>query len=152
MNWRIPILTVLSALLFVVAGCESIGDRLKSRFTPEPPRVRQFTGDYDQIFEVTKLVLSEMGFRSIRGRAGSKKLTGVSRVNVNDAMSGASQVTVKILFVETMPDETELQVWMTEVVEDEFSQSGGYGTQRPLQGELLYNLLFRGMEQVLGED
>ena len=139
----------LVVLVLGLSGCESIGERLQAKFTPEPPRVKLFTGDYEQVFDATKLVLSEMGYRSIRGRVSSRKLTAVSRVNANDALSGASQISVKVEFRETMPGETEMQVWLTEVVEDQFTQSGGYGTQMPLRGDLLYNLLFRGVEQAL---
>jgi hypothetical protein len=142
----------LIAVMLGLNGCESIGERLQARFTPEPPRVKLFTSDYEQVLTVTKQVLSEMGFRSIRGRASSRKLSGVSRVNANDALSGASQISVKVEFIETMPGETEMQVWMTEVVEDQFTQSGGYATQMPIRGDLLYNMLFRGVELMLKED
>ena len=142
----------LFALLLGLVGCESIGERLQAKFTPEPPRVKVFTSDYEQVFEVTKLVLSEMGYRSIRGRLSSRRLTGVSRMNANDALSGASQISIKVEFLESMPGETEMQVWMTEVVEDQFTQSGGYATQMPIQGNLPYNMLFRGVELMLKED
>lgn len=151
MSNQITVFTLL-AVMIGLSGCESIGERLQARFTPEPPRVELFTSDYEQVFDATKLVLSEMGFRSIRGRASSRKLTGVSRLNANDALSGASQISMKVEFVETMPGETEMQVWITEVVEDQFTQSGGYGTQRPIRGDLLYNMLFRGVELILKED
>mgnify|MGYP003657780664 CR=1 FL=1 len=140
---------VLLAMMLGLAGCESIGERLQAKFTPEPPRVKLFTAEYEQVFDATKLVLSEMGYRSIRGRVSSRKLTAVGRVNTNDALSGASQISVKVEFVETMPGETEMQVWLTEVVEDQFTQSGGYGTQMPIRGDLLYNMLFRGVELAL---
>ncbi len=142
----------LIAVMIGLSGCESIGERLQARFTPEPPRVKLFPSEYEQVFAATKVVLSEMGYRSIRGRASSRKITGVSRVNANDALTGASQITVKIEFMETMPGETEMQVWMTEVVEDRYTQSGGYGTQMPIRGDLLYNMLFRGVELMLKED
>jgi len=152
MNWRVGTLVGLGVLMLAMVGCDSIGDRLQAKFTPQPPRIKVVPADYAEVFAVTKRVLSEMGFRSIRGREGAMKLTGVSRVNSNDAMSGASQITVKVVFTEAIPGETELQVWMTEVVEDQFTQSGGYGTQMPLQGELLYNMLFRGVELGLGQE
>lgn len=151
MSRRITVFTLLAVML-LLGGCESIGDRLQAKFTPESPRVKLFTADLEPVFDATKIALSEMGFRSIRGRASSRKLTAVSRVNANDALSGASQISVKVEFIETMPGETEMQVWMTEVVEDQFMQSGGYGTQMPLRGDLLYNMLFRGVELMLKQD
>jgi len=38
------------------------------------------------------------------------------------------------------------------VVEDQYTQSGGYATQMPVRGDLLYNMLFRGVELMLKED
>ena len=151
MSNRITVFALITAMI-ALSGCESIGERLQARFTSEPPRVKLLASDYEQVFDATKVVLSEMGYRSIRGRASSRKLSGVSRVNANDELSGASQITVKVEFIETMPGETEMQVWMTEVVEDQFTQSGGYGTQMPVRGDLLYNMLFRGVELMLRED
>jgi len=151
MSNRITIFTLIAVMLGL-SGCETIGERLQARFTPEPPRVKLFTSNYEQVFAATKQMLAEMGFRSIRGRASSRKLTGVSRVNANDALSGASQISLKVEFIETMPGETEMQVWMTEVVEDQYTQSGGYATQMPVRGDLLYNMLFRGVELMLKED
>ncbi len=142
---------VMLGIAFAVAGCESVSERLQARFAGEPPHVQVFPENPDVVFEVTKQVLREMGFRSIRGRVRSLKLTAVSRVKTNDTFSGASQVTVKVLFGEASPGETEMQVWMTEVVEDEFTRSGGYGTQMPLQGDLLYNMLFQSVGARLGE-
>jgi len=151
MNNRITVFALL-AVMIGLTGCESLGERLRAKFTSEPPRVKLLTVGYEQTFETTKLVLSEMGFRSIRGRVSSRKLTGVSRVNANDELSGASQIFVRVEFIDTVPGETEMQVWMTELVEDEFTQSGGYGTQMPIQGDLLYNMLFRSVELMLKED
>ena len=151
MSNRISIFALIAVILGMI-GCESIGEQLQARFTPEPPRLKVFASDYEQVFEATKLVLSEMGYRSIRGRASSRRLSGVSRVNGNDALSGASQISLKVEFIETMPGETEMQVWMTEVVEDQYTQSGGYATQMPIRSDLLYNMLFRGVELLLKED
>lgn len=139
----------LVLLLIGLAGCESVSDRIKAKFTPQPARIQAYEASYEEVFAATKITLEDMSFRSVRGRLSSGKLSGVSRLNTNDELSGASQVTVKIEIIEMGEEETEVHVWMTEVVEDRYSQSGGYGTKMPLRGSLLYEILFKGVETVL---
>lgn len=141
-------LGLLAVLL--LAGCESADLGLRDRFQPAPAVSHILAAAPEAVFAATREFLPTMGFRVTRSRSSSGIIEGVSRVQVAGDMRGARQTTVKIVFAPTLDGETEIQVWMTEVIEDDYDKRAGMGTQTPLRDASLYKALVHGISRQLG--
>ena len=143
-----PWLGLVTVLL--LAGCESADLGLRERFQPAPAVIEILEVGPDAVFAATREFLPTMGFRVTRSRSSSGIIEGVSRVQVAGDMRGARQTTVKIVLAPTLDGETEIQVWMTEVIEDDYDKGPGMGTQTPLRDASLYKALVHGISRQLG--
>ena len=123
---------------------------LRERFKPAPAVAHVLAAAPDDVFTAARDFLPAMGFKVTRSRPRTGIIEGVSRVQVGADMRGARQATVKIVLTPTLDGGTELQVWMTEVIEDNYDKSPGLGTQTPLRDPSLYKALVHGISRQLG--
>lgn len=140
---------LLGGLWLGLAGCESTGG-LGERLRLVEPARRSFESPVAPVFTSARQALQRMGFKITRASASSGRIDAVNAVRADAALRGSSQIDVKIVIESNLADGSEMQVWMTEVVEDRFTQAGGLGTRTPLRASPLYQVLFRETAKGLG--
>lgn len=138
------------AAVMVLAGCETADLGLRERFQPSPAVTDNLSASPEAVFAATLDFLPTMGFKVTRSRVGAGIIEGISRVQVAGDMRGARQTTVKIALNPTLEGETQIQVWMTEVIEDDYDKGPGLGTQTPLRDSALCKALVHGISRQLG--
>lgn len=137
------------AFILMLAGCESTGG-FSERFRPAEPVLRSYDQPPAQVFSAARKALDLMGFKITRASEASGRIEAVNAVRADAALRSSSQVSVKVELESTLEGGTEMRVWMNEIVEDNFTGAGGYGTRTPLRASPLYEVLFRETEKGLG--
>lgn len=141
----------LAIVLGALGGCEAVTDRVRQKFTPAPPETRTYKADQRAVYEAARNALDGMGFRVLRGGPAQGKIDAVNSVQTDDALRGARQVAVKVRLEPTLDGGTEMRVWITEIVEDNYHSGAGMGTEMPMHNTPLYEVLFRRVGRALGE-
>ncbi|MCC6414963.1 MAG: hypothetical protein IT582_03530 [Opitutaceae bacterium] len=140
---------LLSGLWLCLAGCESMGG-LGERFRPAEPALHNFESPLNSVYTSARQALQKMGFKITRASESSGRIDAVNGVRADATLRSSSQIEVRVALDSTLEGGTEMRVWMIEIVEDRFTQSGGYGIRSPLRASPLYEVLFRETAKVLG--
>lgn len=141
----------LGITLAALTGCEAVSDRVRQKFTPVAPETRTYKAEQRAVFEAARDTLDRMGFRMLRGGPAQGKIDAVNGVQTNDSLRGARQVAVKVRLQPTLDGGTEMRVWITEIIEDDYNAGAGLGTETPMHNTPLYEVLFRGVGKAVGE-
>lgn len=145
-----PVL-ILSVLSVMLAGCETVGERIRGKFGPAPSRAEVYTADQARTFAATKAVVEQLGFRILRSGAAQGRIDAVSSMRTEDNFRGVRQLDLKIRLEPTLDGGTEVRVTLTELIQDDYNKSSGMGMAVPLRDTPVYAVLFREIGQALGE-
>lgn len=142
------VLLVLAGVL--LAGCESISERVRERFTPVPPRTRTFAADRDAVSTAVQAALRRMDFVLTSGSAGSARFEAASRAHPSAAFGDTRQIVAEAELRQAGPGQTEVALLLTEELE---SYTGGSRSSgRPLREHPLYESFFATVRQILGQN
>ncbi len=146
-----PILALLLAWTLLLAGCETLGERVGRKFGAAPAQGQSYEADEDRTYAAARIVLEKMGFRALRGNAAQGRIEAVSSIRTDDSFRGARQLEVKISLQPAVGEGTEVWLSISELIEDSFDKGiSGRATPVPLTGGYLYEAFFRGLRQELG--
>ena len=134
------------------AGCtsiDSLGSSVKERVGGMPPKVRTVSGDIRQVYEVTRQVMEQSGYRFTGGGPAQGRLEGLSRIEAEGSFGSSRQRGISIRLAELDGGQVELQVRMTEIVEEEGGRSGQSATETPVRDAAPYDVFFKEVERNL---
>jgi hypothetical protein len=148
---RVALMGVVVCL--ALAGCESarqdITTGVREKFSGPTYERRVVEGESGVVFEAARARASAMGFRITRAGAAQGVIEGVSGITSDDTLRGSRQRTIKVRLSAANGGGVDVAVLFTEIVEDDFNQGAGLGTEAPLRGHPLYPVFFDGLEQML---
>lgn len=137
--------------MLALAGCETMGERLRDKFGPAPSRMQTYEADQIRTYEAAMAVVGQLGFRVLRRGAAQGQIDAVSAMRTDDAFRGARQLDMKIRLEPTLDGGTEVRVTLTELIQDDYNKSSGMGMAVPLRDKPVYEVFFRQLGQALGE-
>jgi hypothetical protein len=145
------IITVLFALAGVLlAGCESIFERVRDRFTPVPPRTQTFAAARDTVSAAVQAAFRQMDFNVTSGASGSAHFEAASAAHPSAAFGDRRQITAEAVLREPGPGQTKVSLLLTEEVE---SYTGGRESSRqPLRDHPLYERFFATVRRILEQN
>jgi hypothetical protein len=148
---RIALIVVVACL--ALAGCEStrrdIATGVREKFNGPTYERRVVEGEVGAVFEAARERVGAMGFRITRAGAAQGVIEGVGGITSDDTLRGSRQRTIKVRLSAASGGGTEVAVLFTEIVEDDFNQGAGLGTEAPLRRHPLYASFLDGLEQAL---
>jgi hypothetical protein len=150
MQTRVLNLFLAIAGVCALAGCEGVPDTMREGLGLEvPPHVRVFPATQKATYTAAKAALGSMGYRFVKGGPAQGLLEAISDVSAGESMTSAHQFKLKATFEPAAEGGTEVNVKMTEVIEDDTEHQLGRATESPLTDTPLYEVFFRGIQQEL---
>lgn len=145
----LPFLCAVGAVF--LAGCESAVDDVRSRFPGDAPTAsRTFPADEAAVYKAARAALGQIGFRFTHGGQKQGEVDGVSEVGPGDAQGSSHQFTLKAHLNPTLDGTgTEVDIQLTEIIEDDTDRHPGMGTESPLRDTSLAEVFFRNLQQNL---
>jgi hypothetical protein len=145
MNRLIPCLLLGLAL----AGCESVSERMQSRFSPVPPKVRVLAADRRTVYYAGQLAAKRMEFVLQRSSEADGFIEASSRIRPGDSVHSAQQFVLEVQLRDEADGRTEVALRLFELRE-------GYGAadsgREQLREHGLYDSYFAVLERILQEE
>ncbi len=138
-------------VLVVVGGCETVGERMRSKFGPAPSQSASYAAEPARVYEAARTVVTQMGFRILRGSASRGRLEAVSSVRTDDHFRGSRQLELKLAIEPAEEGGSLVQIIIMELVEDDSTKATGMGMASPLRDTGIHQALLRELRQALGE-
>jgi hypothetical protein len=146
---RILALALGAALL---AGCDStdFSQDVKTALGPrEKPRSRVFQADERPTYAAVKTAAEEMGYRVVHGGPAEEELEALSPITEGEQPGDSRQISMKVTLSPAAESGTNVEIALTEVIEDRIPNIPGVATQSPLTDTPLYEVFFRNVQQAL---
>jgi hypothetical protein len=143
---------LLAVLVGLGGGCtsiDSVGSSVKERVAGMPPRVRTVNGDARLVYEAARQAMKRLGFDVTGGGAAQGKLEGLSRIEGGGGFQSSRQRSISVRLTDLEGGRVELQVKMTEIVEEDASRSAMSATETPVRDPAAYEAFFNEVEQRL---
>ena len=144
---------VLAVLCGVLGGCvsvESVPATVKDRFEGAPPnRVRTVDGNQRQVYEAARMAMEKLGYHYTSGGAAQGRLEGFSKIGEDDSFRSSRQRSISIHLQTLDGGKVEVQVRLTEIVEDDSNRSAMPATETPLRDPAAFDVFFENLEQCL---
>jgi hypothetical protein len=145
-------LVLLAAAWSLVAGCasvESVRSTVQDRFTGAPPKIRLVEGDARQVYEAARLTMEKLGYQLTSGGPAQGRLEGLSRIGGGDDFKSSRQRSVSVHLQPREGGSVEVQVRLSEIVEDSFNRLANPATETPLRDSPGYDAFFEELERQL---
>jgi hypothetical protein len=138
-------------LALLLSGCESsLQDDVRSALGPrEAPQTRTYDADQKATFAAARSVAQQMGFRITRSGAAAGEIDALSEIAEGDAPGSSRQVSMRIRLSPGEGSGTQLELSLTEVIEDQSSTNKGGATQTPLLDTPMYADFLRNVQTAL---
>lgn len=144
--------TCLSLLLplciALLAGCESVGERVRDRFADVPPQTVTVEGDTRAVYYAVQTAFKRLDFNLTRSSIGEQRVEAASRINTSRAFADSRQLIAQVALASVGPAQTEVSLRLTEQVE---AEGLGGPSERPLRQHGFYETYFAVLQQVLSE-
>lgn len=135
---------VLSVLL--LAGCENVSDNVRDRFSPVPPKVREFDGDLRTVFTAAQLAFKRLDFILTDSSGAPSRLEASSPIDTNDALGDSRQLVADLKFHPVGEGKTEVEMRLSRQVD---SGSLGGSSAQNLREHGFYETFFTTLQEVL---
>jgi hypothetical protein len=144
----------LSAVLLgaaLLAGCESgLPDDVRSALGPrERPRTRTYPADQRAVYEAAKAAAGAMEFRFVRGGPAQGELEALGAISPGDEPGSSRQISMKVHLTPAAESGTDVEVSLTETIEEASASEKGLATETPLRDTPLYEVFFRNLQTAL---
>jgi hypothetical protein len=136
---------LLAVLLSLGGGCtsmDSMGSKMKDRIAPVPPRVRVVNGDLHQVYEAARQAMEHFDYHFTEGGPAQGRLQGLSRIEGNGGFGSSLQRSISIHMEALDGGRVEIQVKMTEIIEEDSSRSAMSATETPVRDAVAYDAFF----------
>ena len=143
---------LLTVLLSLGGGCtsmDSVGSKMKDRIATVPPRVRVVNGDSRQVYEAARQAMLHFDYHFTEGGFAQGRLEGLSRIDGNGSFGSSLQRSISIHLEALDGGRVEIQVKMTEIIEEDSSRSAMSATETPVRDPAAYDAFFDEIERRL---
>jgi len=142
------IVSLVCLFSLVLAGCASMPEAMRERFSPVPPKVRTFDGDVRTIFAAAKVALKQLDYTLTDSSGAPTRLEASSRILTSESLGDSRQTVANLHFHESSEGKTEVEVLISLQVE---SGSTGARSAQEKREHGFYDNFFATLEQVLQE-
>jgi len=144
-------LFLLSALLLVLTGCESVRDRVHERFTEPAHQAKVVNVDQRKAYEAARAALIKMNYTVERGGGPAQgKITALGPISTSVSGPGtARQVWFDAKLSPALEGGTKIEVLFSELIEDDFNKRPGQGELTPLRDPAVYEAFFQYVDEAL---
>jgi len=149
-TFRNALLLLLAGLL--LGGCESfesVRENFRDRVTGVPPKTHVVAGEAATVFQAARAVMERSGYAFSGGGAAQGRLEGLTRIDRGGEFGASRQRSISIHLVPAEPGKIEVQVLITEIVEEASGHGGGATDQRELRDSAEYGSFFADLEHEL---
>ena len=143
---------LLAAVCGLLAGCESVESvrsTMRDRFSGVSPKVRTVAGNPRLVYEAARQTMERLGYEFTGGGPAQGRLEGLSRVGGGDGIRSSRQRSISIHLQGLDDNKVEVQVQMTEIVEEDFNRSTRPATETPLRDSPAFDIFFNELERNL---
>jgi len=143
---------LLAAAWGFSAGCarfESMGGSMQERMSSTPPRARVVEGEFRQVYEAARLAMLKLGYEFSGGGPAQGRLEGQSRIGGGDDFRSSRQRTISVHLQPAGSRTVEVQVLLTEIIEESFSRAANPATATPVRDPTGYDVFFDELERQL---
>jgi len=133
----------------LLAGCESMSERVEDRFAGVAPHTRNFPAAVKVVYAAAQQAVKNVGLQLGRKSISEGRIEAYAAINSGDPTQDARQTSMEIRLTETEAGETEVSLLVMEQTQGSFP--GGVSTQ-PLREHSLYDMYFTALQQVLLEN
>lgn len=137
-------LAVFAALL--LAGCNSMPERLNTRLDAVPPQVHDFAGSQEQVYVAAKKAFSRLDFNVTRSSMG--RIEAASSIHTSTAFADSRQLVARVAIHEVGSGKCEVELSLTQ---DVSSQSFGGTHSTALRDHGFFATYFAELQEVLQE-
>ena len=141
------LLIVVGGLLGGCESIESVRDTVKDRVAGVPPKVRAVEGEPRQVYEAARLAMEKQGFRFMSGGPAQGRLEGLTRIDGGREFGSSRQRSISVHMEPLDGGRTEVQVLLTEIVDEGSERSVGGPAETPLRESPGYDTFFAEMER-----
>lgn len=128
----------------LLAGCDSLSDRMQDRFTVVPPKAQTFAAPLVKVYPAAQLAFKRLDFILTRTKVG--QIEAVSRINSSAALADARQMVAKVHLTESALGQTDVEINLTEEVT---STSFGGTHQQSMKDHSFFALYYATLQQIL---
>ena len=139
---------VFAGFVLMLAGCESVSERISDRFDLVPPKTKSFNGDKATVFLAAQRALKRMDFVTTRRAAAQGVINARSGIRDTAVFGAGRQFTFEIRLRSVEPRNTEVDVQLIEILEGDFKAGA---TTRPLRVHGLYESFFQHLERAMSD-
>jgi hypothetical protein len=143
---------LLASVCGLLGGCESVDSvrsTVRERFEAVPPKVRTVDGNQGQVYEAARKAMEKLGYQFTNGGPNQGLLEGLSRIGGGDDFKSSRQRSIKIHLQSVDGGRIEVQVQMTEIVQEDFDRSAMPATETPLRDSAAFGIFFDELEHCL---
>jgi hypothetical protein len=135
----------------LLAGCDSgISDEVHSVLGPrEAPKSRVFQADQRATYNAVKAAVDAMGYRFVHGGPAEGSLEALSGIADGEDPGSSRQISMKVHLTPDGESGTEVEVSLTEMIEEPTPNQPAMATQTPLRDTPLYEVFFRSVQTAL---
>jgi hypothetical protein len=134
--------------LAFLAGCESLGSRVRDRFAEVPPKTQTVDGESRAVYYAAQTAFKRLDFNLTRSSIGELRVEAASRINTSVAFADSRQLIAQVTIASVGPAQSEVSMRLTEQVE---AQGLGGPNERALREHGFYETYFAVLQQVLAE-
>jgi hypothetical protein len=141
---------LLAVLLILGGGCttmDSVKSEMKERIITVPPRIRVVNGDVRQVYEAARQAMEHFEYRFTEGGVAQGRLEGLSRIEGNGGFGSSRQRSISVHLEALDGGRVEIQVKMTEIIEEDSDRSAMSATETPVRDSVAYDAFFDEIER-----
>jgi hypothetical protein len=142
---------LLAVLIGLGGGCtsmDSVGSKMKDRMVTVPPRVRVVSGEMKQVYQAARQAMEHFNYHFTGGGLAQGRLEGLSRID-GGGFDSSMQRSVSIYLEALDGGRVEIQLKLTEIVEEDSSRSARAATETPVRDPAAYDAFFEDVERRL---
>ena len=132
----------------LLAGCESMSERVEDRFAGVAPHIRVFPAEMKAVYAAAQQAVKNVGLQLGRKSISEGRIDAYAAINSGNPTQDARQTSLEVRLTATDGGETEVSLVVKEHTEGSFP--GGVSEQ-PLREHSLYDMYFTALQQVLAE-
>lgn len=137
----------LCSLALLLAGCESVSNRVAQRFKPVAPQVKDYAKPSREVFEAAQRVFKTMDFVVTRAGQAQGIMEAHSRLLPGADFGSHRQFVFKVRFTALDPALTRVSA-LLQRDEDDRAAAGANSEELGVHG--LYDSFFAALQQELG--
>ena len=122
---------------------------MQERIVGAPPKLRIVDGEPRQVYEAARLAMDRLGYQVTDGGPAQGRLEGLSRIGGGNDFKSSRQRAITVHLQPQDGGTVEVQVRLSEIVEDSFNRLANSATETPLRDSAGYDAFFEELARQL---